>query len=110
VIRDSSVTGTPNNKAWRSAEAVRREFLSTLLARKTPPKSASGYVAAELAHGSHAMRKTMERSPELAATLLVADEAIAWASVAALAAQATDGRAQVITLALVLAGHEPLTY
>ena len=29
-----------NNKAWLSAEAVRREWLTTFLARKTPPKGA----------------------------------------------------------------------
>jgi len=98
-----------NNKAWKSAETVRREFLTGLLARKTPPKGAASYVATELAHGAHAMRKAMERSPELAATLLGADAATAQSSVAALAETATDTRAQVITLALVLAGYEAET-
>ena len=27
-----------NNKAWRAAEAVRREWLKNVLARKTAPK------------------------------------------------------------------------
>lgn len=33
------------NKAWRAAEPVRREYIRTVLARKTPPKGTLRYVA-----------------------------------------------------------------
>lgn len=33
------------NKAWRAAEPVRREYVSTLLTRQTPPKGTLRYVA-----------------------------------------------------------------
>ena len=38
-----------NNKAWRAAETVRREWLTAFLARKTLPKGALRYVLTELA-------------------------------------------------------------
>lgn len=42
-----------NNKAWRSAEQVRRAFLGVFLGRKTPPKGSAAWVAGQLAHGHH---------------------------------------------------------
>jgi ParB family chromosome partitioning protein len=37
-----------NNRAWRAAEPVRREYIKTLLSRKTPPKGTLRYVAGEV--------------------------------------------------------------
>jgi ParB family chromosome partitioning protein len=49
-----------NNKAWRSAETVRREWLSVLCSRRTPPKGSAGFVAGRLALGGHVLRRAME--------------------------------------------------
>jgi len=49
-----------NNKAWVSAETVRRSWVRSLLSRKTAPKGAAGFVAAELAGGAHELRRAME--------------------------------------------------
>jgi ParB family chromosome partitioning protein len=102
------------NKEWKSATVVRRDWLTTFVARKTAPKGAAVYVAGELARGSHQLRRAMERSPELAATLLGADATHARQSVTALADAATDARAQVIGVAVVLGavenGTDPQTW
>jgi ParB family transcriptional regulator, chromosome partitioning protein len=45
-----------NNKAWRTAETVRREWLKNFATRKTAPKGATGYVFAELAQGDNQLR------------------------------------------------------
>lgn len=37
-----------NNKAWRAAEPVRRDFIRDLLARKTPPKDTLRFVTVEI--------------------------------------------------------------
>jgi ParB family chromosome partitioning protein len=97
------------NKEWKSATVVRRDWLTTFVARKTPPKGAAVYVAGELARGSHQLRRAMERSPELAATLLGADTTHSHQAVTALTDTATDARAQVIGLAVVLGAVENST-
>ena len=97
-----------NNKAWRSAEAVRRRWITDFLTRKTPPKGAAGYLAGELARGGHEIRRAMETGQPLAATLLGVTGPTR-DSVPALVAGASDARAQVITLAVVLAAVEAST-
>ncbi|GAA1961889.1 ParB/RepB/Spo0J family partition protein [Microbacterium deminutum] len=42
-----------NNKAWASAETVRREWLATFLSRKTLPKDAAAWVAHALTYHRH---------------------------------------------------------
>ncbi|SIO30477.1 chromosome partitioning protein, ParB family [Agromyces cerinus subsp. cerinus] len=42
-----------NNKSWDAAETVRREWLVTLLSRKTLPKDAAAFVAVTLARHSY---------------------------------------------------------
>jgi ParB family chromosome partitioning protein len=37
-----------SNKAWKSAEVVRRQWLTTFLTRKTPPKGTGQFIAAAL--------------------------------------------------------------
>lgn len=97
------------NRAWKSAETVRREWLATFLSRKTPPKGAAAYVAAELARGQHMLRRAMERGHEYAATLLSAETSNPRQSVAVLAGKASDPQAQVIALGLVLGAVEDST-
>ncbi|HEY3630588.1 MAG TPA: ParB/RepB/Spo0J family partition protein [Jatrophihabitantaceae bacterium] len=98
-----------NNKAWKSAETVRRAFLTKLLARKAAPKGSATYVAGELGRGIHEIRRGMERSHHLAAELLGLDPAKGRDVIAASAADATDARAQVLALAVVLGDIEEAT-
>ena len=87
------------NKAWRAAEPIRRDWLRTLLARKTAPKGSAALIAAALATGEG----NMTEGRELAAKLLGLP---ASAGITPAAATATDNRAQVIALALVLGAYE----
>jgi ParB family chromosome partitioning protein len=98
-----------NNKEWKSAETVRRDWLAQFLARKTPPKGAAVYLATELGHGPRQVSDALSKANGLAATLLGADENHSRKSVAGLGAAATDARAQVIALAVVLAAVEEST-
>jgi len=99
-----------NNKAWKSAEAVRRRWLTTFLARKTAPRGASVYLAGELARGLWELRRGMERSHQLAATLLGLDTGKAQRDVIAAATTGvSDARAQVIALGVVLGDIEETT-
>jgi len=98
-----------SNKAWRSAETVRREFVTTLLTRK---------LAREYAEAGHELRTAMERGHSQARAFLglpaedngplcgFRDGA---ATLVALLDGVTDARAQVITLALILGAQESAT-
>ena len=104
-------TTVTNNKAWKSAQAVRRAWLSKFLTRKAMPKAGLGYLAVELAHGGHALRRAFERSQPLAPTLLGIDPSpstrLAVIDVAEHAG--SDGRAAVVALGVVLAAIEDAT-
>ena len=97
------------NKEWKSATAVRRDFVTQLLTRKTPPKGSASYVAVELALGSHPLRRALERAHQLTATLLGVDDSHARQAITDQASTAADARAQVITLGLVLGAIEEST-
>lgn len=93
------------NKQAESATTVRREFLRTsLLARKTPPGAAAAYVAATIAQDPHLL--TEHKAGEVLAELMGFPSVYPGKDMAALAAKATEARAQVLTLALVLAAQE----
>ena len=59
-----------NNKAWASAEVVRREWLTELLTRKTLPKDASTVIAHGLTTHRRDVATAAERGNDLAHTLL----------------------------------------
>lgn len=59
-----------NNKAWDSATVVRREWLQTLLRRRTAPKDALRYVVTVLADAPHDLRRAMEAGHPTACELL----------------------------------------
>ena len=86
-----------NNKAWRSAETVRRAWLTTFLARKTAPKGAAGFVAQSLVRADHELRRALERAHLEARDLFGGSVS---------AEETSDGRAQMIGLGLVLAAYE----
>ena len=59
-----------NNKAWASAEVVRREWLTTLLSRKTLPKDAAVVIAKGLTIHRQAISTATRDGNELAHQLL----------------------------------------
>jgi ParB family chromosome partitioning protein len=93
-----------HNAEWRSAQTVRRTFLREFLSRKTPPKGSAVFIAAELAHGSHALHKALDYNGDAMLCQLLGVKHSA--EVVAAAERATDARAQVLALAFVLAALE----
>jgi len=99
-----------SNKAWRAAEPVRREWLRGLLARKTPPKGSAALVAAALACDADTV--TRIGGNHLAAELLGCEDTSYGrnSALAVLIDRASELRAQVLSLAVVLAGYEDATH
>jgi ParB family chromosome partitioning protein len=96
------------NKLGDAAMGVRRDFVKNLLARKTPPKgTAAIFVANCLARDSYLL--TTHNGLDTTAELLGVDSAQAVAKLAADLPANGDGRAQMITLALVLGALESRT-
>jgi ParB family chromosome partitioning protein len=105
-----------NNKAWESAEVVRRKWLRTFLSRKAAPKDAPQWITATLACCSHDVRRAMEDGHPMALELLGLTADQTWTPysgrshpVADAAEKATPARATMLTLALLLAGLEATT-
>jgi ParB family chromosome partitioning protein len=103
-----------NNKAWRSAKTVRREFLALFLTRKTVPKGAAGWLARSLAHGHHDYSKAASEGHRLACELFGVEPRSGFYTATpdgllGLLDGVSDARAQVLTLGLVLAAHEAAT-
>jgi ParB family chromosome partitioning protein len=92
-----------NNKAWRGAEPIRRDWLRGLAARKTAPKGSAAFITAALTRDSAILAKAMQRSIPYVCELLgvgCRDD------VEVLAGSATDARAAHIALITVLAAYE----
>lgn len=107
------------NKAWKSAETVRRRFLRELLARKTAPDGALRFIIESLARADgplqhnlfadgmnrellHLPRAASEHGPGGWVRTSAADVVTA-------VAQANDARALVIALGLILGAYEAST-
>lgn len=95
------------NKLGDAALGVRREFVKKLLTRKTPPKGAGLFVADCLARDSALL--TNNNALDTTAELLGVDSGQAVAKLVADLPATGDGRAQVVTLALVLGALESRT-
>ena len=95
------------NKLGDAAMGVRREFLKKLLARKKPPKGAAMFIVGCLARDSYLL--TTHNGLDTTAELLGVDSTAAVAKLVADLPANGDGRAQVITLALVLGALESRT-
>ena len=106
AARQERRTTLANNKAWREAEPIRREWLRTLATRKTAPKGAAAIIAAGVTIDSYTTRKAMEASVPLAADLLGLGSR---EEIDKAAAEASDARALLIALIVVLAAHEDAT-
>ena len=106
-----------NNKAWRSAVAVRREWLRLFAARRTAPKGAEALIVQAMLEGPHFVQQAQsQRQPLLREWLGVVETAGGWnAGSAALqvladAATADTAKRQVmVALLAVLAGWEKST-
>lgn len=98
-----------SNKAWGSAETVRRTWLCGLLTRKTAPKGTGAFLATALAHDGD--RFTGVEGNQLAAELLGCQSRGYGrsTSLVELVEQASDARALMLALAQVLAGYEQCT-
>jgi ParB family transcriptional regulator, chromosome partitioning protein len=86
---------------------VRREFVTKLLTRKTPPKRAAIFVATCLTREPALINEY--HGGDLAAQLLGADGHTGLRKLVSDLAPTGDGRAQVITLGLVLGSLEART-
>ena len=95
------------NKLGDAALNVRREFVKKLLARKTPPKGAATFIADCLSRDSFLL--TNHNALDTTAALLGVDSGQAVAKLVADLPANGDGRAQMITLALVLGALESRT-
>lgn len=93
-----------NNKEWDAAETVRREWLTSFLARKTLPKNAQAVIAESLTHGRDHVSTAMSRGSSLAKTLvgLESDYRVSLSDYL----DQHPNRATHVTLAIVLGGIE----
>ncbi len=103
-----------NNKAWASAETVRRAWLAGFLARKTAPNGAEALICEAVVTGQHFLYKAMEQSHPMLRTLLDrgADKS-RWDSASEVASIATKTStpkaATMTTLAAVVTAWEATT-
>jgi ParB family chromosome partitioning protein len=92
-----------NNKAWRAAETVRREWLKAFVSRKSAPKGAQRFIFGELAVGGYQLCDAMQKHHRFGCELL---GVIDVGTLTDTLKNASEARAQMITLALVLGAHE----
>lgn len=106
-----------NNKAWRSAETVRRAWLRTFAARKTAPKDAPALIAYAVTVCANDLTHAAQQGHALARTALGMDAAqpTVWGGYPGTTAltdaidTASPARAQQIGLVVVLAAIETRT-
>ncbi|WP_091478796.1 hypothetical protein [Microbacterium azadirachtae] len=99
-----------NNKAWASAETVRREWLITLLTRKTLPKDAAVVIARGLTVHRQAVSSATRDGNELAHQLLgLEPSSYLEADKLAALIEHTPAKAQHVALAVVLGACESVT-
>lgn len=99
-----------NNKAWASAEVVRREWLARFLSRKTAPKNALAFVADTLIRDGGYLRSALSEHHPLAGELLGAAQR-EWGKPDPLAVVIEQNPTRTITvlLAIAIAAHEAAT-
>ena len=99
-----------NNKAWASAETVRREWLTTFLSRKNLPKDAGRLIASGLTVHRRDVGVAVTNGNTLAHTLLgIERDTYPGADKIAALVEHTPTKAQHVALAIVLAGIEDST-
>lgn len=106
--RQERKTVIENNKAWDAAETVRRAWLPTLAARKTPPKGTGAFLATALTRDAHTV--TESGGDKFAAEWLgVKESHFGRSDYTKVIAKATEARATVVALVQVLAAYEART-
>lgn len=100
-----------NNKAWLSAEVVRREWLTTFLSRKTLPKDAAQFVAVALTAHRRRVAGALTDANGLAGTFLGLPERESYFEPSPLdaLAESQPAKAAHVALAVVLASIESTT-
>lgn len=97
-----------SNKAWASAETVRREWLKQFLTRKTAPKGAAAFIATTMF--THADLMTHQSlNDTLGVTIGVERDGWQKQDAGKTIGKATEGRALVLALGYALAAHEHAT-
>ena len=99
-----------NNKAWASAEVVRRDWLAEFLSRKTLPKDTAKVIAQGLTVHGTAVGSAATNGSVLAHVLLGIERGRYWDGdkLAALV-EHSPAKAQHVTLAVILGGIEDST-
>jgi len=94
-----------NNKAWDAAEVVRREWVASLLTRKTLPKDAAAFAATTLTRHAHLVR---EDGQGYAHKWLGVEQVYASRNANALAelVESNPAKAGFVTLAVALSAFE----
>jgi ParB family chromosome partitioning protein len=99
-----------NNKAWASAEIVRREWLATFFSRKTLPKDATTVIAQGLTVHRRDVGSAVTNGNTLAHTLLGIERGGFWdADKLAALIEHSPAKVQHVALAIVLGGIEDST-
>jgi ParB family chromosome partitioning protein len=103
-----------NNKAWASAEVVRRDWLRQFLTRKTPPKGAETLICEAVVCGEVTVSKAMDAAHPMLRDLLGLDTASVYgggrqAAERLAGQQATPKAATMTTLAAVVTAWEAST-
>jgi ParB family chromosome partitioning protein len=108
--KDERRTLIANNKAWASAEVVRREWLATFLSRKTLPKDAATVIAQGLTVHRREVGSAVTNGNTLAHTLLGIERGGFYeADKLAALIEHSPAKVQHVTLAIVLGGIEDST-
>lgn len=100
-----------NNKAWKSATTVRRQWLTQFAQRKTAPKDAATYLAETLLLDAYKIERAKADGHSVARTLLGLPPRSGHGdtAIADLIERSNSARAQVIALVLALAATEATT-
>lgn len=103
-----------NNKAWTSAETVRRDWLAKFMVRKTPPKGGEALICEAVLTGQHSLYKAMKfNHPRLRSLLGAGADKSHWDSgdvLARITAKASSQKATTMTtLAAVIAAWDDST-
>jgi ParB family chromosome partitioning protein len=102
-----------NNKAWRAASEVRREFVKKLVARAKAPKGSPAFVAMWLADPVSPASNAINHRHSVACDLLGVEPSSYWSkpkedgtNLVGLVANASLDRAEVLILAMAFGSHE----
>lgn len=104
-----------SNRAWRSAETVRRRWLKEFLTRKKVPTGTEGFIAAALTHREHQPSQSLSAVCPVTYDLfgIPEDQRPSWSRsedpLADMADAAGPGRAHMISLGVLLGAYESAT-